>query len=32
VARIAMPYDSLAALHQQVGRLLEAVAKGRKAR
>jgi hypothetical protein len=31
VARLAMPYDSLAALHQQVGRLLQAMAKGRKA-
>jgi hypothetical protein len=30
-ARIALPYDSLATLHQQVGRLLQAVAKGKKA-
>jgi hypothetical protein len=30
-ARIALPYDSLATLHQQLGRLLQAVAKGRKA-
>jgi hypothetical protein len=29
-ARIALPYDSLATLHQQVGRLLQAVAKGKK--
>lgn len=30
-ARIALPYDALATLHQQLGRLLQAVAKGRKA-
>jgi len=29
-ARIALPYDALAALHQQLGRLLQAVAKGKK--
>jgi hypothetical protein len=30
VARLAMPYDALAAMHQQIGRLLQAMAKGRK--
>jgi len=30
-ARIALPYDALAGLHQQVGRLLQAMAKGKKA-
>lgn len=30
-ARIALPYDALAGLHQQIGRLLQAVAKGKKA-
>jgi hypothetical protein len=29
-ARVAMPYDSLANLHQQIGRVLQAVAKQRK--
>lgn len=29
-ARVAMPYDSLATLHQQIGRVLQAVAKQRK--
>ena len=30
-ARVAIPYDSLANLHQQIGRVLQAVAKQRKA-
>ena len=30
-ARVAVPYDSLANLHQQIGRVLQAVAKQRKA-
>ena len=30
-ARVALPYDSLANLHQQIGRVLQAVAKPRKA-
>ena|SRR5687767_7629987 len=29
-ARVALPYDALANLHQQIGRLLQAVAKQRK--
>lgn len=30
-ARVAVPYDSLANLHQQIGRVLQAVTKQRKA-
>lgn len=30
-ARIALPYDALAGLHQQIGRLLQAAAKAKKA-